>query len=107
MNTKEAIQAMLDGKKVSRPSWRESDYFMFDGSCFRDEESNLVMADFNGYDWEIYEEPKPKQTVTIEKWLCESAWENYFIIEGEVAFFKTRGYDKQQVKLLDTYEVEL
>ena len=51
--------------------------------------------------------PKPKQTVTIEKWLCKSAWDNYFIIEGEVAFFKTGGYYKQQVKLLDTYEVEL
>ena len=51
--------------------------------------------------------PRPKQTVTIEKWLCKSAWDNYFIIEGEVAFFKTGGYDKQQVKLIDTYEVEL
>ena len=51
--------------------------------------------------------PKPKQVVVIEKWLCKSAWDNYFIIEGEVAFFKTGGYDKQQVKLLDTYEVEL
>ena len=51
--------------------------------------------------------PKPKQTVTIEKWLCKSAWDNYFIIEGEVAFFKTGGYDKQQVKLIDTYEITL
>ena len=50
---------------------------------------------------------KPKQVVAIEKWLCKSAWDNYFIIEGEKAFFKTGGYDRQQVKLLDTYEVEL
>ena len=50
---------------------------------------------------------KPKQTVTIEKWLCKSAWDNYFIIEGEKAFFKTGGYDRQQVKLLSTMEVEI
>ena len=61
--------------------------------------------DWNNNDYRI--EPKPKQTVTIEKWLCKSAWDNYFIIEGEKAFFKTGGYDKQQVKLLNTYEVKL
>ena len=105
MNTKEAIQAMLDGKKVYRKAWG-SGYFYFDGACFRTEDEELIMADFSGNGWEIYEEPK-KQTVTIEKWLCKSAWDNYFIIEGEVAFFKTGGYDKQQVKLLDTYEVEI
>lgn len=58
---------------------------------------------FGDYDYRI--KPKPKQVVVIEKWLCKSAWENYFILEGEEAFFKTGGYDKQQVKLLDTYEV--
>ena len=107
MNTKSAIQAMLDGKKVRRPSWKESDYFMFDGECFITEDATVVMADFNGNDWEIYEEPKPKQTVTIEKWLCKSAWDNYFIIEGEKAFFETGGYGRQQVKLLSTMEVEI
>lgn len=48
-----------------------------------------------------------KQIVTIEKWLCKSAWDNYFIIEGEKEFFKTGGYDKSQVKLLSTREVEI
>ena len=61
------------------------------------------------WNWERNEyriKPKTKQVV-VEKWLCKSAWDNYFIIEGEKAFFKTGGYDRQQVKLLDTYEVEL
>ena len=61
--------------------------------------------DWNNNDYRI--KPKPKQVVVIEKWLCKSAWDNYFIIEGEKAFFKTGGYDRQQVKLLDTYEVEI
>lgn len=60
--------------------------------------------DWNNNDYRI--KPKPKQVI-VEKWLCKSAWDNYFIIEGEKAFFKTGGYDRKQVKLLDTYEVEL
>ena len=60
---------------------------------------------WDNYDYRI--KPKPKQTVTIEKWLCKSCWDNYFIIESEEVFFKTGGYDKLQVKLLNTYEVEL
>ena len=104
MNTKEAIQAMLDGKKVRRPSWKESDYFMFDGERFIAEDATVVMADFNGYDWEIYEEPK-KQTVTIEKWLCNSKDDKYYVIEGTLGHISHCFHDK--VKLLDTYEVEL
>ena len=42
-----------------------------------------------------------------KEWLCKSAWDNYFIIEGEKAFFKTGGYDRQQVKLLSTRKVEI
>lgn len=61
--------------------------------------------DWNNNDYRI--KPKPKQVVSIEKWLCKSAWDNYFIIEGEKAFFKTGRYDRRQVKLLDTYDVEL
>ena len=67
-------------------------------------------SNFPAWNWKEFEyriKPKPKQVVVIEKWLCKSAWDNYFIIEGEKAFFKTGGYDKQQVKLLDTYEVKL
>ncbi|NCB03548.1 MAG: hypothetical protein EOM67_15560 [Spirochaetia bacterium] len=51
--------------------------------------------------------PKPKQVIVIEKWLCMSGWGNYFIIEGGKAFFETGGYDRQQVKLLSTREVEI
>ena len=66
---------------------------------------DLPMWDWANKEYRI--KPKPEQVVVIEKWLCKSAWDNYFIIEGEKAFFKTGGYDKQQVKLLDTYEVAL
>ena len=61
--------------------------------------------DWNNNDYRI--KPKPKQVIAIEKWLCKTAWDNYFIIEGEKAFFETGGYDRQQVKLLSTMEVEI
>ena len=113
MTTKEAIQAMLDGKKVRRPSWVEGDYFMFDGECFIAEDATVVMADFNGNDWEIYEEPKPKQTVTIEKWLMKTKHANYktyFILEASregIELHEKGVYEAKPLKLLDTYEVEL
>ena len=100
MNTKSAIQAMLNGKKVRKSSWVEGDYFMFDGECFITEDATVVMADFNGNDWEIYEEPKPKQTVTVEKWLVSNGM-RFDIDETSEGIIWTK------VKLLDTYEVEL
>ena len=108
MTMKSAIQAMLKGKKVRDTKWEKNKFIYFSDEDFRTE-GNLVFNSFHmGHDdWEIYEEPKPKQVVIIEKWLCKSALDNYFIIEGEKAFFKTGGYDKQQVKLLDTYKVEI
>ena len=47
MNTKEAIHAMIDGKKVYRKSWKNDyvDYFYFDGECFRDEQDVLLICD--------------------------------------------------------------
>ena len=107
MNTKSAIQAMLNGKKVRRPSWVEGDYFMFDGECFITEDATVVMADFNGNDWEIYEEPKPNQTVTIEKWLMQlKETEELRIIEADSKYMHTLS-SWNKVKLLDTYTVEL
>ena len=112
MTTKEAIQAMLDGEKVYRKSWKNDycDYFYFDGECFRDELNVLLMCDFHGDDWEIYEEPKPKQTVVIEKWLCyDNLAESYSIVEESNidGFINDDRAYLSKVKLLDTCEAEL
>ena len=42
MTTKEAIQAMLDGKKVKMPNWYKKQYIYFDEDFFRDEENNQI-----------------------------------------------------------------
>lgn len=49
--------------------------------------------------------PKPKQTVTVEKWLAESAFEGYLVIEGTKEYIQD--FSSVKIKLLDTYEVEL
>ena len=110
MTTKEAIRAMLDGKKVYRESWKNDyvEYFYFDGECFRDEQDVLLTCDFHGADWEIYEEPKPKQTVVIEKWLVKRTFDVSFkVIEASVAFIESHFSETDKIKLIETYEIEL
>ena len=104
MTTKEAIQAMLDGKKARGKNWLSNLYICFNGTGFVNEQGAEYFEFSQDDDWEIYEEPKPKQTVTIEKWLCSVAEDSYYVIEGTKEFMSGRS---EKVKLLDTYEVEL
>lgn len=118
MTTKEATQAMLEGKKV-RPVDENVAYFehcYFDGVGFIDH--NKDYFDFNYWvskytTWEIYEEHKPKKVVVIEKWLCKSlstSVTEYFFevcssnIDSYILDF---GDNWTKEKLLDTYEEEL
>ena len=48
---------------------------------------------------------KPKQVVAIEKWLCKSIYNEYYIVEGFAN--QLRKYEGNKRKLLDTYEVEI
>ena len=92
MNIKEAIQAMLDEKKCKKTFWEDNCYCRFDGNRFVDE-ANRVLYSFGESDWEIYEEPKPKKTVTIEKWLCKTGFADaMYIIEANKEYFDT--YEK-------------
>ena len=54
--------------------------------------------DWTEFDYRIKEQ---KQKVTIEKWLCKSGENSFYIHEGADA----DGLEK--VKLIETYEVEL
>ena len=72
MNKKEAIKAMLDGKKVRRRYWPEDKYLVMNerGVIVDEDNSNedINLAAF--YVWEIYEEPKKK--VTMYKFAYDS-----------------------------------
>lgn len=107
MNTKEAIQAMLDGKKVREIDWNKECYILFNGDMFVDEEGEHF-SEFTSYSsiWEIYEEQKPVQTVTIEKWLFKDE-DEYFVLEGNENYLLNANKNMEKVKLLDTYLVEL
>ena len=108
MNTREAIQAMLDGKKVRNLRWDKNEYIYFNGTYFlSDTEQEYKAFKHVSIDkWEIYEEPKQNKTVTMEKWLTTNGYE-YFVIEGEKERIRGILEAKFLVKLLDTYEVEL
>ena len=103
MNTKEAIQAMLDGKKIRATDWHKAknEYIFFNGKYFQDMVGSQFMFSNVEHNFEIYEEPKPKQVVTIEKWLCEMG----YTIEATQEYFNINNLNK--IKLLNTYEVEL
>lgn len=105
MTTKEAIHAMLDGKKVNRKDFVEEVY-AYEKGVFFNQYGMTIQCFGDNDDWEIYEEPKPKQTVIIEKWLCRHGFADAFcIVEANKEYFNA--YGKEKVKLLDTYEVEL
>lgn len=111
MTTKEAIQAMLDGKKVGNKNWNSGNYMFFDGDTLKDNSGiifNDLLMEMKG-DWEIYEEPKPKQIVKMEKWLFEDKFGIKFIqdIEKDCVLCYCHEFQMMKVKLLDTYEVEL
>ena len=70
-------------------------------------DNEWIVYDSPSWDWvnnEYRIKPKPKQTVTIEKWLCSDV-DEFLVIEGDSRFQSNHDYFK--VKLLDTYEVEL
>ena len=104
MTTKEAIQAMLEGKKVRATNWEKEYYIQFSENAGFIDESLAVTYVTPEEDWEIYEEPK--QTVTVEKWLCLDGG-FYFTLEGSFDFINNYNSYITKVKLLDTYEVEL
>lgn len=107
MNNTEAIQAMLDGKKVREIDWNKEFYILFNGDMFVDEEGEHF-SEFTSYSpgWEIYEEQNPVQTVTIEKWLYKYE-KTKFIVEVVNIDEHIKEFGGEKVKLLETYDVTL
>jgi len=108
MNTKEAVQAMLDGKKVRESHWAKDSFIYFDEEKLIDNNgygfTNLNMRFSN--DWEIYGEPiKHPVTVTFEKWIAKQDG-GYIVVEGHKQKLRII-YGESLYRLIDTYEVEL
>jgi len=103
---------MLDGKKVKRDIWKLNEFCFFDEDDmefrFSALDGQIIEFDLTNYGtdtFEIYEEPKHKETVTIEKWLVTDNHIKEYDVFELVKDREVLGYKK--VKLLDTYEVTL
>jgi len=71
MNNREAIQAMLDGKKVRDYRWEPCRFVSYYNDALRTEDD--IHFNINSYgigdDWEIYKEPKKK--VKMWQWVIK------------------------------------
>ena len=105
MDTKSAIQAMLDGNKVRRIHWGIDVFLYFDSPYFVNQDRHICDTFKDSGDWTFYEEPKPKQVVVIEKWLCQH--DAVYIIASSSDIKKYVPKYWKPIKLLDTYEVEI
>ena len=58
MNNKEALQALLDGKKIRKPNWNKDHYLSYNvkTDTITDEDGNYREFHCNNTDWELYKE---------------------------------------------------
>lgn len=99
MDKKEAIRAVLDGKKVKHKSW-ESNVFIFldDDIGFRkvDDCCDVIEIDWNDYidsdNWELYEEPKKEapEYIDLELEKDEGGWD-YFVSPNDAVVYPRIG----------------
>lgn len=65
MTFREAMQAMLDGKKVRQPDWKKGFFIWLDGNYVTDQMNAiyfLKLSDYESKDWEVCQEPnEPKE----------------------------------------------
>ena len=111
MTTESAIRAMLDGKKVNRKDFVEEVY-AYEKGVFFNQYGMTIQGFGDNDDWEIYEEPKPKQTVVLYEWMVCPCKGSCYIKDGlrteEDANreYKLQGY-KSWKKTGRSFEVEL
>ena len=115
MDFKEAIQAMLEGKKVTSEGSSHVIYFE-DNTFFRGDRIILNINQYNGSyrKWSIYEEPK---TVTLNNYLVKGVCRYTKIEQIEETGFTDLSFEDlkkdwtavvnlELLKILETKEVE-
>lgn len=61
MNNRQAMQALLDGKRITKVIWGSNTFIYMRHDAFFNKEGELVFPEFNGQNWKLYEEPIPTQ----------------------------------------------
>lgn len=97
MELKEMIKVMQHYDDGGDVEFSEDDFKVVLGEANKKDGGDLC------WDWDTfkYRIKKLKQKVTIEKWLCKSGENSFYIHEG------TDADGLEKLKLLETYEVEL
>lgn len=81
MNNREAIQALLEGKKIRVKNWSSSSYIYFCEKGIIGENGRSEYFSFsNKNEWELYEEPKKKKKITFYEYI-RSPYEDERYIE--------------------------
>lgn len=83
LTNREAMQALLDGKKIRRGHWDKGEYFIFEEDCLYNHRNNKIVLDFtfiyNSKElWELYEEPKKKKTIKFYEYINSTATQGIF-----------------------------
>lgn len=69
MTFREAMQAMLDGKKVRESDWKKGHFIQIDPLNYISDHTNatyfLKTNDYASIKWEIYEEPKGPLEISV------------------------------------------
>lgn len=106
-------------KKLTYPMWfkanlngliikfdgLQSGIVVEEGNSFytKGEYSSLWTPHTDSKYWEEIEEPKSKQTITMQKWLMRRSDEYYVLTTNKISNYNL----STQVKLLGTYEIEI
>lgn len=97
MELKEMIKVMQHYENGGEVEYSTNNFNTIVGTANKKRVGDLTW-DWGAFKYRIKE---PKQEVIIEKWLCKSGENSFYIHEG------TNADGLEKVKLLDTYEVEL
>lgn len=60
MNTAQAIEAMMNGKKVRKTSWQQHEYICIENDMIVNERGSAYLLNSTTGDWEIYENSRVK-----------------------------------------------
>ena len=97
MELKEMIKVMQHYEDGGEVEFSDDNFETVFGEANKEVVGDLYW-NWDEFDYRIKE---PKQKVTIEKWLCKSGENSFYIHEG------TDADGLEKVKLLNTYKVEL
>ena len=100
MNKKQAIQAMLDGKKVKHSEFDTNQYFQFNNfSDLIDEEGEeYSLTEMLQGDYQLYQEPPKTETINVIKFISS---------KGKILEIDQRNLSKRPSRIIEEYIIDI